>query len=50
VKDKNLEPPAISGAGVLEHLLIAAGVPERRHRPAADNDMNTFGLSGLVVV
>src|SRR4029434_5780161 len=39
---------SIAGTRVLEHLLVARRVAERRIRPAADHQVNAFGLAGVV--
>src|SRR4029450_6654197 len=50
VQHKHLQPRAGAGAGPLQHLPVAGRVAERRIGPAADHEVNPFGLAGVVVV
>ena len=50
VQHEHHQPGAVAGTGVLQHLLVARRVAERRVRPAADHQMNALGLARIVVV
>ena len=49
VMHEHLEPRPTAVLGVFEHLLVAAGVAERRQRPPPDHQMDADGLAVLVI-
>ena len=50
VVDQHHEPGSGTGTRILQHLLIADGIAERRTGPLADHEMDACGLSCLVLV
>ena len=50
VQHKHHQPHAVACTDVFQHLLVAGRVAERCTRTAANLQVNTFGLSRIVVV
>ena len=50
MQDEHRETRPVAGLGVLQHLPVTGGVAERRVRAAADHEVDSLGLPGVVVV